>query len=142
MDRIYGTTDTLLDMLLILSNCISLGGDRMSIGRRTFVGQIIEARKFSELNEAVLQLVGRVLNSFTEIPLSIRQLFLRKQNLSETNYRSKRGAQFMRQVGDGCRPVFGQFTKFAVLLLEICVNSLQQFDRSITLTILRLRRNP
>ena len=42
----------------------------------------------------------------------------------------------MRQMGDGCRPVFRQFTKFSILVLEISVNFLQRVDRLITSIIL------
>ena len=82
-----------------------------------------------------------VLDSFTEVSLSVRQLFLGKQNLRETNYRSQRSAQFMRQMGDGRRPVLRQFTKFSILLLEISGNFFQRLDRLLPSIILPFLRN-
>ena len=58
----------------------------VSFSRRVIAGQNLSARKFAELTEAVLQLVGRVLDSFTEVALRRCQLFLGEQDLSETNY--------------------------------------------------------
>jgi len=64
----------------------SLSGDCTSIGRWILIGQSLEARKLTELNETVLQLVRRILNPFTKATLRISQLFLGEQDFRKTNY--------------------------------------------------------